>query len=59
MYQNAIEKYIETEKIPEHIIVVIGPINAIMINLETQQVFEIETNEIKKRILEETNATKD
>ena len=59
MYQNVIERYAETRDIPEHIIVIIGPINAIMINLETQKTYEIGTHEIKKRIQEELNATQD
>lgn len=56
-YKNVIEKYAESKDVPDHIIVIIGPHNCVMINLQTQQTYEIGINEIKKRILKEIEAT--
>ena len=56
-FRNAIDHYIESRKIPEHIIMLISDNNAVMMNLKTGKIFEIETHELKKRIQEEINAT--
>ena len=46
-------KFRESESIPDHIVILLGPINSIMINTRTNQITEIDTDKIKQAIREE------
>ena len=45
-------KYRENEGIPDHIVILLGPINSVMINTQTNQITEMSTNELKGKIKE-------